>query len=187
LSPRFFVCHEVFEGESYVGGPPGTPPASGEYDGSLTNWEDAPVFGRRTEGDPWVIRPSAYGLLQDRDGRVAIVRSVDGVYLPGGGIEEGETVPEALHREALEECGFLISLGAWAARAVQFAYSASEKSHFEKRCTFLECAIEGIDRGGLHAGHEVLWVPTRSAASLLTHESHGWAIAQWMARGASGV
>jgi 8-oxo-dGTP diphosphatase len=146
------------------------------------DWESAPVFGGRTEGDPWVIRPSAYGLLPDRDGRVAIVRSADGVYLPGGGIEEGETVPEALRREALEECGFRISLGSWSARAVQFAYSASEKAHFEKRCTFLECAVESVDRGLLHPGHELLWVPASSAAGLLTHASHGWAVAQWLAR-----
>lgn len=129
-----------------------------------------------------MIRPSAYGLLPDGEGRVAIVRSADGVYLPGGGIEEGETVPEALRREALEECGFQISLGAWTARAVQFAYSASEKARFEKRSTFIECAIERIDRSRLHPGHEVLWVDAESGAKLLTHASHGWAVREWMGR-----
>lgn len=151
------------------------------------DWAGVPIFGTREDGRPWMIRPSAYGLLPDRDGRVAIVRSPDGVYLPGGGIEDGETVAEALRREALEECGFRISLGAWTARAVQFAYSASEKAHFEKRCSFLECTVESVDRTLLHPGHELLWVPGSSAAGLLTHESHGWAVAQWIARAVSGA
>jgi 8-oxo-dGTP diphosphatase len=149
-------------------------------------WDDTPVFGIRTAGDPWVIRPSAYGLLPDPEGRVAIVRSVDGVYLPGGGIEAGETPEEALRREALEECGLAVQLGSWTARAVQFAYSASESAYFEKRSTFIECAIERQDASRLLPDHELLWVAADAAAGLLSHASHGWAVTRWRERGAGG-
>jgi 8-oxo-dGTP diphosphatase len=77
----------------------------------MEDWDKALVFGVRSEGERWVIRPSAYGLLEDQDGRIAVVRSQDGIFLPGGGIEIGETPQEAIRREALEECGLVVLVG----------------------------------------------------------------------------
>jgi 8-oxo-dGTP pyrophosphatase MutT (NUDIX family) len=71
----------------------------------MDDWSKAPLFGFRSEVERWVIRPSAYGVLEDQAGRLAIVRSRDGVFLPGGGVDAGETPEEAILREALEECG----------------------------------------------------------------------------------
>ena len=65
---------------------------------------------------------------------------------------------------------------------MQFAYSASEKAHYEKRSTFIECSIEGTDRSRLHPDHEVLWVDAESGVRLLTHPSHGWAVREWTGR-----
>jgi 8-oxo-dGTP pyrophosphatase MutT (NUDIX family) len=138
----------------------------------MEDWDKALVFGVRSEGEQWVIRPSAYGLLEDQDGRIAVVRSQDGIFLPGGGIEIGETPEDAIRREALEECGLIVLVGQWATRAVQFAHSASERAHFEKRSTFMECAIEGSDRSRLEAtscsgstwGRRVGSFPTRVTA-----------------------
>jgi len=59
-------------------------------------------------------RVSARAILRDEEGKIALVTHKHEVrfwQLPGGGLEEGETVEEALRREAKEEAGCDISIG----------------------------------------------------------------------------
>jgi 8-oxo-dGTP diphosphatase len=144
----------------------------------MDDWSTVRVFGSLPEAGVCVIRPSAYGLIEDGKGRLAVVRTTQGTFLPGGGIEMGETPEEAIIRETLEECGLIVRLGAWTIRAVQFAYSLSEKTHFEKRCIFIEGVVEGTSPSGSEADHELVWVEPALAVQILSHRSHSWAVEQ---------
>jgi 8-oxo-dGTP pyrophosphatase MutT (NUDIX family) len=60
-----------------------------------------------------IRRPVTLGvraLVRDEDGRLLLVRHtyVPGWYLPGGAVERGESVGEALRREVLEEANIRI-------------------------------------------------------------------------------
>lgn len=145
----------------------------------MKDWSTVPVFGARPLFETCVLRLSAYALLEDDDGRLAVVRTVRGVYLPGGGIEAGETPEEAVRREVLEECGLIISPGMCIARAVQFVYSEPERTHFEKRSIFIEGAIIGRRESPLETDHALRWANADEAARQLSHESHGWAVKLW--------
>jgi 8-oxo-dGTP diphosphatase len=149
--------------------------------GIADNWADVPVFGKQPEGPAWVIRESAYLLGMRDDGCLAVVRSSQGTFLPGGGIESGETPQEAIIREALEECGLIIQPGAWVVRAIQFVYAEQEKTHFEKRSIFLDGVIVGFDSTCREPDHELVWAKTEEATRILSHESQRWAVKQWQA------
>lgn len=145
----------------------------------MDDWSKVLVFGTRPEVGAAVIRPSAYGLVEDVEGRLAVVCTTHGNFLPGGGIEAGETPEETIKRETLEECGLLVRLGAWTLHAIQFTYSVSESTHFEKRSSFIEGVVEYIFRTGSQADHELVWVKPATAAEICSHQSHCWAVEQW--------
>ena len=145
----------------------------------LTDWHTVPVFGARAPDARATVRPSAYGLIENERGQLALVRTPEGVFLPGGGIEAGETPSEAVVREALEECGLVVRIGTWCACAVQFAASKSEHACYEKRSTFVEALIAGAPSSASEPDHELVWVEASAARALLAHASHAWAIASW--------
>jgi 8-oxo-dGTP diphosphatase len=145
----------------------------------VEDWGSVPVFGRRPEFPGWVIRESAYVVAIRDDGCLAVVRTSQGTFLPGGGIESGETPPEAITRETLEECGLIIQPGAWIVRAIQFVYAEREKTHFEKRSIFLDGLIVGFDSTCREPDHELVWAEAGEATRILSHESQRWAVEQW--------
>jgi 8-oxo-dGTP pyrophosphatase MutT (NUDIX family) len=143
-------------------------------------WDDVRRFGTPLPSFPVRVRPSAYALVADGDGCIAIVRAPDGMFLPGGGVEEGESPEDGLAREAREECGWAIRIIGLRDRAVQFALAGDGSVFYEKRCEFFEIAIER-ETTPLEPGHETLWVPASEARALLKHEAHVWAVDRFLA------
>lgn len=143
------------------------------------SWSSVPTFGAEAALHPRVVRLSAYGLIRNDAGLLALARTPEGVFLPGGGIEEGESPARAVVREAMEECGLVVRPGPWTRRAVDFVTSVRERTHFEKRCTFVDAELEAIGPSPGEPDHELQWIEPAAAQELVTHPSHRWAIATW--------
>lgn len=67
-------------------------------------------FGRKVNPDVWndfKERQAARAIIFDTEGRIALmhVSNLNYYKLPGGGVDEGESVEEALRRELAEEAG----------------------------------------------------------------------------------
>jgi 8-oxo-dGTP diphosphatase len=128
-----------------------------------------PVFGTRVERVRYVHRPSAYVIVRDADERIAVVRTRKGTFLPGGGIEEGESPESAARREVAEECGLLVEVREAIGRATQIV------KRFEKDSVFFAGTVIGSGEQ-TETDHELLWLEAGDAVALLTHESHRWAV-----------
>jgi 8-oxo-dGTP diphosphatase len=139
---------------------------------------EIPVFGRPPVGTNATVRPSAYGIIFNDLGSVAVVRTSRGVYLPGGGIEQKETAHEAVLREAREECGVEVQLGIWSRSAIDFVFSPSEQTLFEKRSTFVDGHCSSITYGPVEPDNQLEWHTPQEAANILTPPSHRWAVLQ---------
>jgi 8-oxo-dGTP diphosphatase len=145
-------------------------------------WRDAPIFGLRSADQEYQVRPSAYGLIEDDQGQLAVVRTPQGIYLIGGGLEGRETPQQAVVREAFEEGGLIVRIGEWSTCAVQLKYAIAERTHFEKLSTFIEATAEAVASSGTEEDHELQWMTPDAAADVLSDESHRWAVGQWRTR-----
>lgn len=101
------------------------------------------------------FRPGSYALVM-REGRLLMVRvrATGEWFLPGGGVEPGERVEEALVREVREEAGIDVVVRRLFCFRENFFYYDPEKKPFHGLCFFYVCepvsaeplpALEGHD------------------------------------------
>ena len=121
-------------------------------------------------GEAYRLRPGAYAVLT-RGGRVLLTeQSMPGrleLQLPGGGIDPGEAVLPALHREVLEEtgyrCGALVRLGAYR----RFTFMEEYGFHAEKLCTIYLGRVGTRVGPPSEPGHRAVWMDGASAVARL--------------------
>jgi uncharacterized protein len=139
--------------------------------------EDRPVFGERTHGVVYADRPGAYVVARDERGRVALVDTPKGVFLPGGGIDPGETPLAAAARETLEETGFEGAFDPPAHEAIQYVRRVEEGVAYRKASTFLRGRLLSKKADG-ESDHRLLFLDPDAAARAASHGSHADAIAR---------
>ena len=137
-----------------------------------------PIFGERREGVTCTRRPSAYALVQNDTGLLALVSTPQGVFLPGGGIDAGEWAELTAVRETREECAIDIRTTWSVGRAIDII--AKEQECVEKFSLFV--AADLIGPVAQVPEHDVRWLPLDEAARVVTREGHAWAIRKWSAR-----
>ncbi|MFO0859772.1 MAG: NUDIX domain-containing protein [Phycisphaerales bacterium] len=130
-----------------------------------------PTFGTRNPARSYTPRESVYAIITDAAGLFAAVSTPTGLWLPGGGLEPGETHESALRRELHEECGAAAQLTPTSLRAIEFV-DAGHEGHFEKRCQFFRATFLAPPAAPIH------WLTRAQAAAQLKPAAHRWAVAQ---------
>ena len=90
-------------------------------------------------------------------------------------MEGSETPEQAIRREAMEEAGLILEPRARVGKAVDIVYSVEENACFEKRSVFMEAEVVG-QVPSRESDHELIWVELDNAVSMLSQESHRWAL-----------
>jgi len=139
-----------------------------------------PEFGERQQGQRYVSRPGAYALIFDARGRIAVMETPRGCFLPGGGSEGSETPEETVVREVQEECGFEMSLSIRIGEAVEYVYTAGNEAGIRKECVFFQGTIATGRGVATEADHVLVWLEPKEAQLRLGHESQRWAVAKAM-------
>ena len=138
---------------------------------------DIPVFGTPLPGVSYKHRPSAYALVRNERGEIAVARTPLACYLPGGGMDPGETPEQTIQREGREECGFVLRPLRFLGKAIEICYAEDERQYFEKHSAFVVAAVIGQDTK-TEDDHELLWLSPEDAIQALSHGSHRWAVEQ---------
>ena len=137
--------------------------------------DETPIFGYRVEGVIYKYRPSAYALIRNDVGQIAVVKTPLNCFLPGGGMDPGEAPDETVVREGREECGFVLRAGAFVGRATEICYADDEQKYFEKDSFFVAAEVVGVGVK-VELDHEPLWLDPTEAIEALSHGSHRWAV-----------
>ena len=128
--------------------------------------------------EQYVFRMAARAVLFDDEGKVAILHvSKDNYHkLPGGGIEEGENIEQALNREIKEEVGCEMEIGQEIGSVIEYKnYPDGTNLKHESICYFgklkgekgiVQFSEEEADRG-----FELAWVSLDEAINLLENDN----------------
>ena len=136
---------------------------------------EIPEFGEPEPGATYVLRPGGYAVFFDGEGRLAVVATEEGLHLPGGGQEPGESAEVAAVREVSEETGLRVALQALIGVADELVFARSENVHYRKRCSFFRAAVIGGSEAA-ETGHELTWMESHTAVRALHHASQRWAL-----------
>jgi 8-oxo-dGTP diphosphatase len=136
-----------------------------------------PEFGERIPGQDYRPRPGAYAVIIDEHGRLALFHKKDRYFLPGGGIEPGETPEDGLSREVREEIGWTVAIIRRIGEATQYVVTKKE-AHFAIQGTYFEARLLQQIGQPEEPDGELVWLPQQEAIARLPRQSDAWAIAQ---------
>lgn len=135
-----------------------------------------PVFGNKQEGINYIDRPGAYALIENKDRQIAVIESGNGYFLPGGGIDPGETEVDALERELMEETGYQVSVLEEIGATVEYIEAPREGKFYQIRSRFHVVRLDTKIKDEIEKDHRLVWLPQEKALKLLTRQSQIWAV-----------
>lgn len=138
--------------------------------------KEIPTFGLKLEGMHYQNKPSVYAVVFDkRQQKYLTVRTnSQHFFLPGGGMEVGESPEQALHRELLEETGYTIRIEAPLGRSRQHLIAPNGEALLND-AFFYEVTLLELTQAAVEVDHHMTWLSIQDTDKLF-HAHQAWAV-----------
>jgi len=135
-------------------------------------------FGNKIKNTVYITHPGAYGVMLDQSGKVGVLQTPNGFFLPGGGIDDNETPEQALSRELLYETGCRVRVKGEIGLAAQYPNGSGERIKYKELGHFYR--IEMLDRDQVSYGgnNHLIWLTKDDAVRKLNEDYQSWAVSQ---------
>jgi 8-oxo-dGTP diphosphatase len=135
-----------------------------------------PEFGNKQDGVDYIERPGAYAVIENNERQIAIIKTSNGYFLPGGGIDTGESDVNALKREVMEEIGYQVSIVTEIGEVVEYTEAYSEEKHYQIRSRFYKVQLGAKVGDGVEKDHRLVWLLLEDAIKRLKRQGQVWAV-----------
>lgn len=135
------------------------------------------IFGEKLEGVEYKERNAVYGIAVDNAGKIATIKTPTGYFLPGGGVENIETLEECVKREFHEEIGYKIEIQRFIGCASLYHITKTKQNvygigHFYLVSLMDKC-LEPIEED-----HILVWLEPNVCMNALFLEHQAWAVSK---------
>lgn len=136
------------------------------------------IFGKKEEELNYKVRTGAYAIILNSEKEVALIRANGQQYfLPGGGLENGETHEQCLKREMYEESGYELIIKTFIGRAKRYFISTLPVNEpIESDAYFYSCELGNKKKEPSDKDAFLEWVKIDDAIKMLYHEHQSWGI-----------
>lgn len=138
----------------------------------------------REEMETYEVRNTARAVIFDNEKNIALMKVTKGNFykLPGGGIDEGEDVIDALQRECKEEAGVMIGhlneLGL--VIEIKKVQKIIQNSHCYTADVVGEKGLSQLTDSEKEKGYEVIWIPIDEAIQRIKNDGYSNLIGRYI-------
>lgn len=147
------------------------------YEETLKFYEKERIFGEKLNNVEYISRTGVYGIAYNNQGMIGVIKTPTGYFLPGGGLEKGESRQQCLEREFMEETGYEIAINNFIGKASLY-HMTKTLQYMYGTGYFYTVTLNLKLNDGIEKDHSLIWMEPEKCIKSLFLQHQAWAVSR---------